>query len=84
MAPVQKVDLGAGRVLGERQCPLGPEDLIMADVLSRYRSTGQPGRSDRGGEGPEFFGDGGVCPGQRAQRHFSRTRIQVALKLTPD
>jgi hypothetical protein len=49
-----------------------------------YRSTGQPGRSDRSGDSPEFFGDGGVCPGQRAQQHFSCTRIQVALKLTPD
>ena len=47
-------------------------------------ATSRPGRSERGGDSPEFFGHGGVRPGQRAQHHISRTRIQIALKLTPD
>ena len=47
-------------------------------------ATSQSGRSERGGDSPEFFGHGGVRPGQRAQHHISRTRIQIALKLTPD
>ena len=49
-----------------------------------FPATTRPGRSERGGDSPKFFGHGGVRPGQPAQHDISGTRIQVTLKLMPD
>jgi hypothetical protein len=57
-----------------------------AAIASQRRSIrllNGPGRSQSGGESPEFFGRCGVRPGQPAQHDISRTRIEIALKLLP-
>jgi hypothetical protein len=42
------------------------------------------GGSERSGESPEFLGSCSVRPSQGAEYDISRTRIQIALELTPD
>jgi hypothetical protein len=54
------------------------------DTRWDYPATSRPGWSDRGGDSPKFLGHSGARPRQPAQHHISRTRIQIALKLTPD
>ena len=48
------------------------------------RREKMPGWSHRGGNSPKFLGHSGARPRKPAQHHISRTRIQIALKPTPD
>ena len=56
----------------------------LSDTRCDYPATSRPGCSDRGGDSPKFLSHSHTPPGQPAQHHIGRTRIQIALKLTPD
>jgi hypothetical protein len=77
------LDQGASSVFGSNT-PRYTSSSAMPGTCWDSPAASQPGRSERGGDSPELLCQAGVRPGQRAQRHIGRTRIQIALKLTPD
>jgi hypothetical protein len=54
------------------------------DTRCDYPATSPLGWSDRGGDSPKLLGYRRSRPRQSTQHHISGTRIQIALKLTPD